>query len=104
VTDPSLFPERWPDRERVQRASPSCCDQLTPPPPVTPRVWQTLHTLAHSRTAFTVDYVADLCHVDAGNVELGVARAVEQGWIESVWQEPYMVRPPGLYTGRLRKR
>lgn len=104
MTDPSLFPEQWPDRERVHRAGPSCCDQLTAPAPVTPRVWDTLHTLAHSRTPFTIGYVANLCQVSPGNVELGVVRAVERGWLESVWQEPYMVRPPGLYTGLLRKK
>ena len=105
MTDPSMFPDLFPDfTPSGGRRPESCCDGLVAPIGVPRKVWTYTHALAHSRVPFTA--AGFVTAADCTEHEAGVAirQACQRDWLDPVLPESYMREPIPQWVGRLPRR
>lgn len=107
MTDRSLFPDEYPDREVKARgvATKACCGTLRAPPHVPERVWGFIHDMAHGRVPFTLDALVDLAGVSVAEARRAATAAQRARWVQSIEPDSNWPGPAGTYfVGRLRRK
>jgi hypothetical protein len=106
----SLFPDDYPPNEPEVVVPKPCCEYWASFVEAQDTdgvhlVWTCVHRLAHGRTPFTAEALAEMARVSVKEADTVIRSALERQWLNPVQAEYHMQfgATTGLYQGRLRR-